>query len=140
MLEKLKWNKRKATTGKVGPSPQFLAEEKFSFQRNKSALVTEHDIPPCMIVNIDQTPLSDVNTGKYTFSFKDAKLVPIRGVDYRRQITATFTISCTGDFLPLQLIYSVKTKRSLPKFSFPPSFPVTFRENHSEIEEICRSF
>ena len=34
MLEKLKWIKCQGTTGKVDPSPQFLAEEKFSFQRN----------------------------------------------------------------------------------------------------------
>ena len=26
VLEKLKWNKRKGTTGKVDPSPQFLVE------------------------------------------------------------------------------------------------------------------
>ena len=33
VLTKLKWNKRKGTTGKVESSPQFLAEEKFTFQR-----------------------------------------------------------------------------------------------------------
>ena len=32
VLKQLKWNKRKGTTGKVDPSPQFLAEEKFIFQ------------------------------------------------------------------------------------------------------------
>ena len=52
VLEKLQWNKRKGATGKVYPSPQFLAEEKFSFQRNKSALGSEHDIPPCFMINI----------------------------------------------------------------------------------------
>ena len=46
VLEKPKWNKRKGVTEKVVPSRQFLAEEKFSFQRNISSLVTEHDIPP----------------------------------------------------------------------------------------------
>ena len=66
MLKKLKWNKHKGTTGKTDPSPQFLVEKKFSFQRNVSALVTEHDIPPCLIINIDQMPLPYVNTGKYT--------------------------------------------------------------------------
>ena len=33
VLEKLTWSKRKGTTGKVDLSPQFLAQEKFSFQR-----------------------------------------------------------------------------------------------------------
>ena len=44
VLEKLTWSKRKGTTGKVDPSPQFLAERKFTFQRNISALVSEHNI------------------------------------------------------------------------------------------------
>lgn len=53
MLVKPEWNKPKGMTGKLDPSPQFLAEEKFSFQRNISTLVAEHDIPPCLIINID---------------------------------------------------------------------------------------
>ena len=32
ILTKLNWSKRKGTTGKVEPSPQFLAEEKLTFQ------------------------------------------------------------------------------------------------------------
>ena len=44
VLEKLTWSKRKGTTGKVDPSPQFLAEGKFTFQRNISALVSKHNI------------------------------------------------------------------------------------------------
>ena len=51
-------------------------------------------------------------------------------MDDKRQITATFAVSCTGEFLPIQLIYTGKTERSLPKYSFPPSFSVTFTENH----------
>ena len=31
VLEKLTWSKRKGTIGKVEPSAQFLAEEKFTF-------------------------------------------------------------------------------------------------------------
>ena len=117
------------TTGKVDPSPQFLAEEKSAFQRNISALVSEHDIPPSLIIKIDQTPLSYVNTGKYTFSFQGAKNI-IKGVDDKRQITTTFAVSCIGEFLPIHLIYAGKTDQCLPKYSFPPSFSVTFTENH----------
>ena len=130
VLEKLTWRRCKGTTRKVDPSPQFLAEEKFIFQRNTSALVFEHDIPPSLIINIDQTPLSCVNTGKYAFGFKGVKNIPIKGADDKQQITATFAVSCIGDFLPIQLIYSGKTERSLRKYSFPPSFLVTFTGNH----------
>ena len=127
VLKKLNWSKRKGTTGKVDPSPQFLAEEKYTFQRNISAVVTEHDVPPFLILNIDQTPLSYVTPGKYTFNFKGAKNVPM---DDKRQITATFAVSCIGDFLPMQLIYSGKTSRCLPKYNFPDTFSVSFTENH----------
>ena len=51
-------------------------------------------------------------------------------MDDKRQITATFAVSCTGEFVPIQLIDAGKTERSLPKYSFPPSFSVTFTENH----------
>ena len=56
--------------------------------------------------------------------------MPIRGVDDKRQITGTFAVTITGKLLPIQLIYTGKTKRSLPKFEFPSSFSVTFTENH----------
>ena len=88
------------------------------------------NIPASLIIKIDQTPLSYVNTDKYTFSFKVAKNIPIKGMDDKHQITATFAVSCTGEFFPIQLICTGKTERSLPKYSFPPSFSVTFTENH----------
>ena len=122
VLTKMEWAKRKGTTGKV--------EEKFTFQRAISAAISEHDIPTSLVINLDQTPLSYVSPGKYTFSFKGAKNVPIRGVDDKRQITGTFAVTLTGKFLPMQLIYNGKTKRSLPKFKFPNSFSVVFTENH----------
>ena len=56
---------------------------------------------------------------------KGAKHVPIKGVDDKRQITATFAVSASGDFLPMQLIYAGETNRCLPKFRFPRSFHVT---------------
>ena len=41
--------------------------------------ISEHDIPAPLVLNLDQTKLSYVSPEKYTFSFKDAKL--IKGVD-----------------------------------------------------------
>ena len=64
--------KRKGTTGKTEPSKQFLLEEKLTF---------EHDIPKELIINLDQTPLSYVSPGKYTFDVKCVKTVPIKGID-----------------------------------------------------------
>ena len=60
-----------------------------------------------------------------------AQRLLIKGIDDKRQITATFTVSMTGKFLPIQLIYEGKTPRCLPRFHFPADFNVTFSDNHS---------
>ena len=130
VLKQLKWSKRKGTTSKVDPSPQILAEEKFTFQRAISTAILERNIPAPRLVNLNQAPLSYVSPGKYTFSFKGVKNVPVKGVDDKRQISATFVVSLTGKFLPIQLIYKVKTKRFLPKFKFPSTFSLSYTENH----------
>ena len=118
VLKQLKWSKRKGITGKVDPSPQFLAEEKFTFQRTISTAILEHDIPAPLVVNLDQTPLSYVSPGKHTFSFKGTKNVPIKGVDDNRQITATFAVSLTEKFLPIQLIYKGKPSAPYQSLNF----------------------
>ena len=103
-LKSMEWVKRKGTTGKVEPCEKFLEEEKFTFQRAISRVVLHHDIPPEFVLNLDQTPLSYVSPGKYTFCLKGSTTVPIKGVDDKRQITAIFTVSATGYFLPIQQI------------------------------------
>ena len=58
--------------------------------------------------------------------------MPIKGIDDKRQITATFTVCMTGKFLPIQLIYEGETPRCLPRFDFPADFNVTFSDNDTE--------
>ena len=41
------------TTGKVEPSPQLLAEEKFTFQKPIATVAYDHDIPRDLIMNFD---------------------------------------------------------------------------------------
>ena len=68
------------------------------------------------------------------------KTVPIKGTDDKRQITATFAISMPGEFLPTQVIYEGKTKKCLPKYTFPASFDASFSENHWSNTEKSVSF
>ena len=105
VLKSMEWSEKKGTIGKNERSKQFLLEEKLTFQRRIASIIEEHDIPKELIPNQDQTPLSYVSPGKYTFNPKGPKTVPIQGIDDKRQITATFTVSTTGKFLPIQLIY-----------------------------------
>ena len=116
-----------------------MEEEKFTFQRAIAKAVSDHDIPMELVLNLDQNPLSYVSPGKYTFHLKGSKTVPIKGINDKRLITATFTVTASGLFLPIQLIYSGKTKRSLPKFGFPKCFNVTFAPNHWSNYEKCVS-
>ena len=122
VLKSMEWSKRKCTTGKIEPSRQFLLEEKLTFQKRIASIIEEHDLPKELILNLDQTPLSYVFPGKCTSNPKGVKAVPIKGIDDKRQITATFTVRMTGKFLPIQLIYERKTPRSLPRFDLPADF------------------
>ena len=70
VLKSMNWTKRKNTTGKVEPSKKFLEEVKSTFQRKISNVILDHDVPPALVLNLDQTPLSYVSPGKYTFSSK----------------------------------------------------------------------
>ena len=154
VLKSMDWVKRKGTTGKVEPCSKFLEEETFTFQLAIAKALSDHNVPMELVLNLDQTPLSSISpgkytfdlkgsktAGKYTFDLKGSKTVSIKGVDDKRQITATFTVTASGLFLPIQLIYSGKTKRSLPKFHFPKCFDVTFTPNHwSNYEECLRIF
>ena len=55
------WTKREGTTRKVEPYAKLLEKEKFSFHRVISKFVLEHNIPPDLMLNLDQTPSSYVS-------------------------------------------------------------------------------
>ena len=99
---------RKGKTGKVYPCSKLFEEKKFTFQRAIAKAVSDHNVPMKLVLSLDQTPLSYVSLGKYTFDLKGSKTVPIKGVDDKRQITATFAVTASGLFLPIRLIYVAK--------------------------------
>ena len=115
-------------------------ETKFTFQRNISTKVREFNIPPSLVINLDQTPLSYVTCEKYTFEALGSKTVPIASSDDKRAITGTFACSADGRFLPMQLIYKGKTKQSLSKYTFPKDFDVIFNEKHWANESTAINF
>ena len=94
----------------------------------------KHDIPLDLVLNLDQTPLSYVSPGKYTFYLKGSSTVTIKGVDDNRQITVTFTVSATDAFLPIQL--KVQLKGTYPNTSFQKSY--IYEEPVFESRKDCR--
>ena len=55
VLSDLNWSKLRGTTGKIEPSPQFLAKEKFTFQREISTGISNHDILNTFVLRIPRT-------------------------------------------------------------------------------------
>ena len=119
VLKAIEWVKQKRTTGKEEPCAKYLEDQRFSFQHVIAKVVLKHDIQPDLVLNLDQTPLFYVSPDKYTFCLKGSTTVPIKGVNDKRQITATYTVATTGSFLSIQFIYHGKTERCIPKYNFP---------------------
>ena len=61
--------------------------------------------------------------------------VSVAGSTDQRTITATFSITMDGRFLPMQIIYSEKTSKSIPPVSFPDSFLVSANTKHYSNEK-----
>ena len=123
--------KRMATTSKIPVDSRLLKERQLTFQRKIQGLIKWYDTPKELVLNFDQTPLSYITVGNNTLEFEGAKSVPVKGKGKGKQITGTFTVSATGRFLPVQLIYPGKTNRCHPQgIEFPPGFDVTHPHNH----------
>ena len=112
----MKWTKRKGTTAKPTIAPGLIKEVGLTFYKDIAGIVQTLNIPPELIININQTPIPYNLISKYSMNQKNAKNVPIQGIGDYRQITGTFGVSMSGNFLPIQLIYQGKTNRCQPKF------------------------
>ena len=69
-----------------------------------------------------------------------SKRVEIVGKDDKRQLTALFGCTMSGDFLPPQLVYQGKTNRCLPRYTFPSNWDITCTENHWCNEQTRRRY
>ena len=123
--------RRLATTGRP-PAPSGLYKEcRTTYLRDISEAIKKHKIPPELILNSDQTPSSYISVDKVTMARKGFTSVAIKGVTDKRNITLTFIISLSGQFLPLQIIYGGKTTASHPRgFKFPEGFCISQNPKH----------
>ena len=133
--ENMKMVRRKATTEKLPVSPGFLNEAKLNFQRKIKFFQSWHEIPDDLIINYDQTPLSYVSSPNHTLEVKGTKSVPLVGKGKKKQITGTFSVTKSGLFLPMQVIYEGTTSRCHPRIEFPDGFNITHSANHWSNEE-----
>ena len=129
LLGKMNFVKRKATTRAKSMVHNF-DEVKQQFLQDVSAVVTFEEIPDALIVNWDQTGINYVPVSHWTMAKEGSKRVEVAGVEDKRQITAVFAGSLSGDFLPPQLVYQGKTMKCLPSMVFPKGWDVTCTPNH----------
>ena len=83
-----------------------------------------------MVINLDKTPSKFVPGCNKTLAKKGCKSVPITGSTDKRIITAIFSITLTGEFLPVQLIYGGKTTKCISAVSFPADFVISVNKKH----------
>ncbi len=118
--------KRRAST-KAKVDVKYFEEVKSQFLSDIKTVVEIDEIPAELVINWDQT---GIPVSKWTMEKEGSKRVEIVGVDDKRQITDVFSCSMAGDFLLIQLIYTGKTKKCLPRFDFPSDWHITCSENH----------
>ena len=116
------------TTAKVSPKNFENLKETF-LEQIRSTVVFEGVLVD-LIFNWDQTGLNYVPVSSWTMEKEGAKWVEIKGLDDKRQITAVFGATITGEFLPVQLVYQGKSTQCHPKVKFPEDWHITHSENH----------
>ena len=102
ILRRTGFTKRRGSS-KSKVLPLAFAEIKDQFSLDVMSIVKMEEIPADLIINWDQTAMKLVPSCSWTMEKKGTKRVEISGINDKRQITAVFAGSMTGEFLPLQL-------------------------------------
>ena len=135
ILKSMNWVKRRGTSIKRAMNPSLYDKLAFTWKKKIAKKVFQHNIPKDLILNFDQPPLGLTCPAKTTFTDRNSETVPIGNLDNKRQITGTFVVNLSGEFLPIQLIYTGTTDLCHPKVNFPTGFDVTHSANHWANEE-----
>ena len=130
VLRRMGFSKRRANSkSKVQPHDFLELKENFLF--DIKGVVEMEDIPSSLIINWDQTAVQVVPSCSWTMEKKGTKRIEVAGIDDKRQITAVFGCTLSGNFLPIQLIYQGKTTKCLPNnIDFPRDWQISFTDNH----------
>ena len=129
-LHTMNYVKQKSTT-KAGIAVRNFDKIKDQFLLDIKGVKMMEDIPDELVVNWDQTGIKYVPVSQWTMERKGAKRVEVHGVDDKRQITAVFGGSLTGDFLPVLLVYEGTTPRCYPSaVDFPADWVISSTPNH----------
>ena len=104
VFKSVNWANRKSITSKPPIDPGLIKEVEFSFFKEISEAVQADNIPPQLVINIDKTPLPFALISKYTMNKRGESNIPIQGTCDYRKIAGIFSVTLSGNFLPIQLI------------------------------------
>ena len=125
LLSRMGYVKRQvSTSAKV--LPEDFNEWREQFLYDAKVLVNYEEIPDSLVINWDHTGIKYIPVSSWTMEREGTKRVEILGIDDKRQITAVFAATKAGNFLPIQVIYKGKTKRSLPNVKFPSDWLASY--------------
>ena len=122
LFRRMEFSRRRETSTKINLPEYSRKEIEYLFPHEIVSKVEKNVITDSLIINFDQTPFEMVQCGSNTLVKKNSKAVTIVGADDKRSITVTFSITLSGKFFAIQLIYGGKTSQSLPRYQFPRSF------------------
>ena len=97
----MRFVKGKATTAKSKHGIEKFSKVKQSFLNDVKATVEVEQISPELILNYDQSGIKLLPSSVWTMDKHGVKRVELAGANDKRQITAIFRVTLTGDFLPL---------------------------------------
>ena len=129
ILKRMGYVKRRASTKAKVTVANFDAQKALFLHDVKSIIVME-EIPPQLVINWDHTGINFVLVSNWTMAKEGSKRIEIFGKDDKRQITAVFGGTMSGEFLYPQILYAGKTPRCLPSVKFPEGWHITYTENH----------
>ena len=112
-LRRMGFTKRRANS-KSKVLLENFDEIKEQFQIDVRSVLEMEYVPPSLVLNWDHTAMKIVPSSKWTMEKKGTKRVEIAAIDDKRQITAVFACTMSGNFLPVQLIYKGTTTKCLP--------------------------
>ena len=130
MFRRMGFVRRFSITGKFSIPEALRKELETQYLRDIVGKIEENNVSSSLVLNLDQTPSKYVPEFNKTLAPKGAQTVPIKGSNHKGMITASFTKTVDGKFLPMQLNYGRKTQQSFPRVKFPSSFSLSVNPKH----------
>ena len=121
---------RGSTKAKTSLPENVFSQVRHKFLSQIAKMAHDTKIPPQLVINWDQTGFNIVPSSSWTMEEQGSNTIPIAGLGDKRQITATVSVTMSGEMLPLQVLYAGTTERCHPAYAFPPTFDIWHTPNH----------